>query len=632
MRIGVNAVPLRPSGGGARFVFTGLLDSLLRQDSANQYVIFCHPVALGLVRAVLEKLPAPQARIIEASDETEVYPHRGEFDLYFAPLNNLRPRLNDIPSVAILHDIQEQYFPEYFSKSDLLGRQEDYPEICRSATRIVAISEFCKQTFIDKFGIDPGKIAVIHNGPQHDLVDRRDDGRWLREALPREFFFYPANTYRHKNHKLLLEAIARLRQDGGDPPHMVFSGHELPASYPLRREIARMGLSDLCRLYNDLSADEMRHLYRRAAALVMPTMFEGFGMPAVEAMACSCPVVCTDIPALREVAGEAALYTPPGDLPALCAALRGVREDAASRQRMIARGRELAGRFSWDVSARKYLALFDEARTAFAQAATRPKIGLIIHLTRGGQRLRQTLDSLAGNDVSAHAVVRGDAIEPAAAALLAERGIALHHLPVDTPFDFSILAAHAAERTLDLVGEISEGHRLTNTASASLAWAWNTMPGKVVYLGEVFNQLSAQRWDVSRLRLTGDGLWKLEGFLYPEMMFICPARLAAWPGGAELVNAAGGTWRWELLREARAQDKLALPRRNLAECEQDAISLATRRHALQQGMAAYYTCADDKRAKVRLLRRFEPIARAMCRLLPLSIQHMGTRLWYKLAR
>ena len=72
MRIGVNAVPLRPQGGGARYVFTGLLDALLRIDSANEYVIFCHPGALALVRGVIEKQPNPRARIVEAADETEV--------------------------------------------------------------------------------------------------------------------------------------------------------------------------------------------------------------------------------------------------------------------------------------------------------------------------------------------------------------------------------------------------------------------------------------------------------------------------------------------------------------------------------------------------------------------------------
>ena len=94
----------------------------------------------------------------------------------FGPLNNLNPRLYDRPSVAILHDIQEQYFPEYFSRSDLLARQEIYPEICRSATTVVAISQFCKQTFVEKFGIDPDKVEVVPNAPQAELLSAAGDG------------------------------------------------------------------------------------------------------------------------------------------------------------------------------------------------------------------------------------------------------------------------------------------------------------------------------------------------------------------------------------------------------------------------------------------------------------------------
>src|ERR1700684_2640714 len=153
MRIGVNAFPLRADGGGSRYVFAGLLSALLKLDGTHHYLIFAHLEALRIVYQVLkahgETLggtgPDPRVKVIHIADEGQIYGHRYDFDLLFGPLNNLNPRLYDRPSVAILHDIQEQYFPEYFSKSDLVARQEVYPEICRSATTVVAISQFCKQ-------------------------------------------------------------------------------------------------------------------------------------------------------------------------------------------------------------------------------------------------------------------------------------------------------------------------------------------------------------------------------------------------------------------------------------------------------------------------------------------------------
>src|SRR5687768_384759 len=194
MRIGINAFPLRRDGGGARYAFAGLLSALLKLGGEHHYLIFVHLEGLQLVYQILKGLgetmggtgPDPRFRVINVVDEGQIFAHRYDFDLYFGPLNNLSPRLYDRPTVAILHDIQEQYYPEYFSKSDLIARQEVYPDICRAATTLVAISGFCKQSFVEKFGIDPSKIDVVYNAPQAELVRRGgegDDGHWTRGPL-----------------------------------------------------------------------------------------------------------------------------------------------------------------------------------------------------------------------------------------------------------------------------------------------------------------------------------------------------------------------------------------------------------------------------------------------------------------
>src|SRR4051812_31577152 len=238
MRIGVNAFPLRTDGGGSRYCFAGILGALLDLDQKNRYVIFCHFQGLRLVHQIIrdhaETLtqagPDPRGRIVGGSDEGQIYAYREEFDLYYGPLNNLNPRIYDRPTVAVIHDIQEQYFPEYFNKSDLLGRYEDYPEIARAATTLVTVSQFCKQSFVDKFEIDPRKIEVVYNAPQHSLVerDRSDPVKWARQELPAKYLFYPSNCYKHKKHSLLLDAIERLRRTSHPDLQVVFTGFELP--------------------------------------------------------------------------------------------------------------------------------------------------------------------------------------------------------------------------------------------------------------------------------------------------------------------------------------------------------------------------------------------------------------------
>src|SRR6185437_13864483 len=241
-------------------------------------------------------------------------------------------------------------------------RREVYPEICHSATILVAISEFCKRSFIEKFDVDPRKIEVVHNAPQPELIDGEPaEGVWTKEALPENYFFYPANCYKHKNHQLLLDAIEQMRAQRDVLP-VVFSGFELPGGYPLRKEIAARGLEEICRVYTDLPADEMRYLYRHAQAVVLPTTFEGFCMPAIEAMACGVPVVCSELPVLREILGDNALYFDPQNVEQLVSQIRRIQNEPTLQEKMIAAGPGIAANYNWDNSAKRILEIFREAR------------------------------------------------------------------------------------------------------------------------------------------------------------------------------------------------------------------------------------------------------------------------------
>ena len=444
MRIGVNALPLPLTTGGGRYVFAGLLPQLLRLDREHRYIVFSQPRGIGLVRQILgDACGEGRVRIVSAIDEEHVYPYRDQFDLYFAPLNNLRPRLYDRPTVAVLHDIQEQYSPQYFSPTELIARREAYPEICLSATILVAVSNFCKDCFVEKFGIDPRKVEVIHNAPQAGLVGD-DDGVWRRPPPPRPFFFYPANYYPHKNHALLLDAMQKLAGQGGDPS-VIFAGDPVPGGFPLPREIARRHLGDRCFFFSTLEPDEMRFLYRHALAVVLPTMFEGFGMPAVEAMACGCPVVCSDIGPLREVAGDCALYFPPGDLEQLCRRLEQISCDQALRRRMIEAGLASAAKYTWEAAARRMLEVFAQAPRRFKfgydprpLSKPRPRIGILLRPVRGGGALAPALASIAA---------------------CGYENLAICQSPVSGS-DLQAMLDFARAEKLDLVGQVCGGHRL----------------------------------------------------------------------------------------------------------------------------------------------------------------------------
>jgi len=648
MRIGINAFPLRTDGGGARYVFSGLLRALLRHDSTHQYIIFAHPDGMPLVNKVLVAAghapgnwPESRVRLERILDEGQIYAYRSEFDLYFGPLNNLNPRVYDRPTVALLHDIQEQYLPENFSKAELVARREVYPEICHSATILVAISEFCKRSFIEKFDVDPRKIEVVHNAPQPELIDGEPaEGVWTKEALPENYFFYPANCYKHKNHQLLLDAIEQMRAQRDVPP-VIFSGFELPGGYPLRKEIAARGLDEICRVYTDLPADEMRYLYRHALAVVLPTTFEGFCMPAIEAMACGVPVVCSELPVLREILGDNALYFDPQNAEQLVSQIRRIQNEPALRKQMIAAGPGIAVNYNWDKSAKLILEIFREARQRFTYGyhlptdTTRPRIGISLRLTEGSTEVIRTVQSMLAESHKNLLIrcVVDRPLDPAARGFLEASGVKVVEPGEHAVGSLADLRQFAQDEDLDIVGEVIEGNRLKPSAMDSLTWSHLTAPEKSVYLGECFQWRGDHFVGVSRLRLTGDGLWKMEGLLYPEALFINPRTLR---NGASHVGETNGNgveeWRWDLLREARYSGQLFLTRRTMADCDQATLGPKASKQAARAGMFNYYNVSNDRSVKVRLMRRVEPVVKRAARVLPMKWQDAGTRIWYHISR
>ncbi len=648
MRIGVNAVPLRTSGGGARYVFTELMERLLALDDAHEYVIFVHFYGLGVVSQLTHlhaHVRPPRngqrpPRVIEVSCEEDIFNHRHEFDLFFGPLNNLQPRIYDRPSVAILHDIQEQFFPQYFSEPDLRARHEIYPEICRSATVLVTISEFCKRSIVEKFGVEPEKIEVVYNAPQARLVDRpaEDRGLWQRGPLPERFLFYPAVCYPHKNHALLLDALVALRERTGNCPGAVFTGFELPNGYPLRQEIARRGLADCCLVFDEVDVDELRYLYTHALALVMPTRFEGFGLPAVEAQACGCPALLTDVPALREVAGDAALYFDPNERDTLVTLLQQVEGDEALRARLSAAGPPSASRFSWNATARRMLRVFDEAAARFAPPqltnghalSPLPRIGVLITATNGGFGVPEAIKDVwqTGYPRAALSVdLRAGDDNAKIAAFLAEAGLSYQELPPEQMGTAARLRRFAEQEHLDLVVELLAGRsRLLSTALHSVAWGWRRDPDRVVYLGEAWENSPAGLRTIARLRLLGTGLWKLEGYLYPEIAYVNWSRLEAWTHGRDAVAEAGADWRWALVREAHRAQRLGLLRRSVAICERSTITWLEQLRALRGGVAGLYDVAGTRQPR-SWLHMAKPLLKPAARLLPAGLRAKGERIW-----
>jgi glycosyltransferase involved in cell wall biosynthesis len=268
----------------------------------------------------------------------------------------------DVPSIYVPQDLQHLYLPDLFSARELKWRGLAYPFFSRQARYVVAQSRFGKRDLVERLGLPDEKVRVIPWCPavqtyaepsERDLSSLR-----ARHALPEAFALFPAQTFRHKNHLALLDALALLRDRHHLRVDVVFTGHR-NAFYPvIEARVAALGLGDRTRFLGHVAPAELAALYRLCRLLVFPSRFEGFGMPVLEAFRLGVPVACSDAACLPEVAGDAALLFSPDDPAAMAEALRRLWEDAALREALATKGVERARRYTWRDTALKYRALY----------------------------------------------------------------------------------------------------------------------------------------------------------------------------------------------------------------------------------------------------------------------------------
>lgn len=229
--------------------------------------------------------------------------------------------------VQSLLDTQHLDLPELFSPAERLYRRRYYEHAARTADRVVTISDFARDQIVAHLGIDPARITVAPLGV--------DVTAFTPYHGPREeFVLYPARGWAHKNHRRLVEAMTLVRRTHPDL-RLVLTGGGLETLGPLPEWVDVRGLVPLA---------ELRDLLRRASALVFPSLYEGFGLPPLEAMASGCPVAASDAGSLPEVCGDAAVLFDARDPEAIAA---GVERALADADALSAGGPAQAARFTW---------------------------------------------------------------------------------------------------------------------------------------------------------------------------------------------------------------------------------------------------------------------------------------------
>jgi glycosyltransferase involved in cell wall biosynthesis len=280
--------------------------------------------------------------------------HIGGFDLYHA-LAFVAPLALPAPLVVTVYDLSFLHYPQALSASRRAYLRLFTRLTCQRARRVICISHSTAQDVIERLGVAPEKVDVAAAG--HDPARFRplppgEIAVFRREKdLPERFWLFVGTLEPRKNLPTLLQAYAAL--PARQRPPLLLGGGKGWDYDAIFAAIARLGLADSVRWLGFLAADELAHWYNCAEIFVYPSVFEGFGLPVLEAMACGTPVVVADASSLPEVAGDAGLCVPPHDVRAWTDALHRAMTDAVWRTQAAERGLAQASRYTWQDTARQ---------------------------------------------------------------------------------------------------------------------------------------------------------------------------------------------------------------------------------------------------------------------------------------
>jgi glycosyltransferase involved in cell wall biosynthesis len=365
-RVGVNLLWLVPGVvGGSEEYGVRLLEAFADRGAGrpdldvrlfvNRLTVDEHPGLVERYATTVGPVDGPNRALRVAAESTwlPAETRRQGLDVVHH-LGGTMPVVRTAPGIVTVHDLQPFTRPEGFSRAKRAYLRLTVGPSVRRARWVTSLSEWVRDDIVARCGADPARTVVIPPGV--DVRPPADPERVadLRRRLglgDRAFVVYPGITYAHKNHRTLLRALAVLRDQGGPVPLAVLPGGSGDAETDLRDEVDRLGLRDLVRRPGRLPEDDLWLLYGAAAALALPSRYEGFGLPVLEAMSVGCPVLASRVCALPEVVDGGGVLLDPDDPVAWADAIGRVAADPVRRSDLAARGRARAAEFTWDRAA-----------------------------------------------------------------------------------------------------------------------------------------------------------------------------------------------------------------------------------------------------------------------------------------
>jgi glycosyltransferase involved in cell wall biosynthesis len=366
VRVAIDVRKLHDYGIGT--YVRNLVSELARQDDDAEYVLLCAAADRNAFAALG---PRFTAQVVGAGNYTVreqlAIPWAvasAGVDLFHAP-HYVVPPITRGRFVVTIHDCIHLRFPQYLpNRTAIYYARFMMASAARRSRRVLTVSQASKDDIVNFLRVPASKVEVIHNALDPRLAGEptAEEVAHVRERflLNSPFVLYTGNIKPHKNLDRLVEAFAILRRDGFENTKLLIIGDEV-SQYPnLRRLVHRHQLHQHVRFLGFVPDATLAVLYRLAAVFVFPSLYEGFGLPPLEAMAAGAPVITSNVSSLPEVVGDAALLIDPMDAGAIARAMASVLGDPRLRDDLVRRGRERVKAFSWTRSVARIRAVYGE--------------------------------------------------------------------------------------------------------------------------------------------------------------------------------------------------------------------------------------------------------------------------------
>ena len=378
MKIGVMLRSLTDVGGPGEYT-RSLLNALLRIDRVNEYYLFIADSALG---ARFREFPNAHPVVLSS-------PSKLIFDQILVPravrrygcdvvinLKHSVPLLTGAPAIFVMHGADWLAFPQNYYFFDRLYHKLSLPFFCRKAARIISVSHDATRIAVERLNLPPSQVATVYHGFRTDFHRVEDPERRARARkrynLPERFILYVGRIYPMKNVRGLVEAFAKLRDRV--PHSLVISGIKHYKTEPDFAAIDEHSLHDRVIATGFVEEEDLPVLYSMADAFVLPSLYEGFGIPLLEAMACGCPIVTSTQGSCPEVVDGAGVLVNPYDTADIAEGIYRILNDSDLAAGLVAKGYQRVAQFSWEKCARETLdVIASVARKGQATEARLPR-------------------------------------------------------------------------------------------------------------------------------------------------------------------------------------------------------------------------------------------------------------------